>query len=124
MQKIGITFFVLLIGMIFALWNVALNDYDYSVNVEIVNLEEEKIMKVIYVEEEEPLLDALSDEFEIEGQESSFGYFITRIDFIEQDTENNNYIMIYVNNTAAQVGIAQLELENDDTLSFILETYE
>lgn len=93
-------------------------------NVEIVDLEERTTSKRIFVEKEEPLLEALAENFEIEGQESSFGYFITRIDFIKQDIENNTYIMIYVNDLAAQVGITQLELENNDTLTFTLEVYE
>lgn len=72
------------------------------------------------VEPGEFLLEVMREEFEIVDE----GGFITAINGIEQDTENDKYWLFDLNDEMAPVGAHELELNDGDVIDFDLAGIE
>lgn len=76
--------------------------------------------KEIQIEEGDKLLDVMKENFEIEENDG----FITSIEGISQDVDQQKYWMYEVNGEMASVGAAELELNPDDHVTFDLSPME
>lgn len=94
-------------------------------NVIIVTISEDEgetvhAEKEIEIEEGAILMDVLKENFDIEEEDG----FITAIDGIKQDEEEQRGWIYYVNDEMAMVGAAEYELSYGDHVVFDLQAWE
>jgi len=76
--------------------------------------------KEIEIEEGAILMDVMKDNFDIKEE----GGFITAIDGVEANDEEQTAWMYFVNDEMAMVGAAEYELEAEDHIVFDLQAWE
>ena len=98
------------------------NDAQIEVEFTISKDEGEEVIetKSIEVEEGAIVLDVLKEHFDVEEE----GGFVTSIDGVNDDPDNQLAWMYFVNDEMAMVGAAEYELEADDHVNFDLQAWE
>lgn len=104
----------------------AVSKYDGKFTIEVVNLENEKVLdRKVKFKKDQTILEVLNN-YEIAytmGTGAEDGMVIT-IAGVKQDSKNSDYIMIYIDGEYATVGIKQIEPKDGMVLSFKVEHFE
>ncbi len=78
--------------------------------------------KDVYFEEGDTLLQILSDNFDVDIKEYSFGSMILKIDSL--DSEDNYFIAIFLNGEEPSAGIDGIEFQDGDEIKFVRTAYD
>lgn len=76
--------------------------------------------KTIEIEEGDVVLDVLKDNFDVEENDG----FVTSINGVSEDPDNQIGWIYFVNDEMAMVGAAEYELKADDQVNFDLQSWE
>lgn len=96
-------------------------------NVEVINVGGEVLFTgVITKSDEFDLVDALvaHSEIKLAGTTSEYGYYVTGVCGIEANGDLFQFWSLQVNYVDSMVGISEVEVNNGDTISFILTTWQ
>lgn len=102
--------------------NNEVNDAQIEVEFTISKDDGEEVLetKTIEVDEGAFVLDVLKENFDVEEE----GGFVTSIEGVNDDPDNQLSWMYFVNDEMAMVGAAEYELEADDQVTFDLQAWE
>lgn len=93
---------------------------EVKVTLSLVEDEKEIGSKEISVSEDESVLDILKEQYEVKDD----GGFVTAIDGIEQDADNNKYWMYYINDEEAAKGAAETFVKDGDVIEWRLNEFK
>lgn len=109
---------------IFQVYNNILDNNSYF-EVELIDLNGEMVDRVsVKIEEDKEIIEMVDDYFNVVYIDyGDMGIFITEINNLSMDTENDIYIYIFINNNYLYNGILEATIDEDDVLSFRLHYY-
>ncbi|MBO5415046.1 MAG: DUF4430 domain-containing protein [Clostridia bacterium] len=92
-------------------------DVGGGVTVELVSLDGETQSKQLDFEEGDTLVDILLDNYEVNYEETEYGFLLLGIDGIQTDF-TSTYIAVYINGEYSNYGLSSILLEEGSLYSF------
>ena len=69
------------------------------------------------------LIDALNEIELVEGEESVYGFYVTTVDGLAANSDNNEWWMLSKDGEMTFTGVSDTPIEDGDTFEFTLSTY-